>query len=277
MSVERKLGQYPISIATSSAIESLMGIHPDRREASPPIKNFRKVYINLRTLFRNLIGCLPSDQAYPEPDLLETILDEMSTIQGILKQAAHVDVIYYLANNSSHYELFPLSKPRQLKTFKQQDYELRETWVVKQAVLHTSSEMKVDVHQGEFDVEYNANPSVILTHITMDLLGASKCTDMTLLESHTGRLKRETEWYTKYYDSKNLPVLPFRLDFMSVFGDSTYFSPMPVKYRRALTDLALKYNWNAITTSDRIFLCAEKIEPPELRQEFFTKILKRKI
>ncbi len=100
------------------------------------------------------------------------------------------------------------------------------------------------------------NPkSLILTHYAFVLLSAKAFAELVLVESHTGTLKDRTLWYTKYMNGKTLPILPFREDFLQIFGDSETFRPADAKLRKEIIELAKKYHWNATTTSDRIRYC----------------------
>ena len=59
----REKGQLPISIASSLAIESALGIMESdepgyKPPASPPLLDYDAIWINLRTLFRNLHGSM---------------------------------------------------------------------------------------------------------------------------------------------------------------------------------------------------------------------------
>ena len=59
--INRTIGQFPISIATSLAIESALGVHPDIPVTGVPVEKYNAIYINVRTLIRNFIGSLEKD------------------------------------------------------------------------------------------------------------------------------------------------------------------------------------------------------------------------
>jgi hypothetical protein len=93
--------------------------------------------------------------------------------------------------------------------------------------------------------------ALMLTHYAFDL-GSKAFRKLALLESHTGVVKERHQWYTKYHNGKELAQIPFREDFLPIFGDSEHFRPMSLGVRRALMDLAKQYNWSQITTFDKI-------------------------
>lgn len=57
----RTKGQFPISIATSLALEGLFGILEDNKDPNPPWPDYTDLIINVRTLFRNLLGSIEDE------------------------------------------------------------------------------------------------------------------------------------------------------------------------------------------------------------------------
>ena len=51
----RTIGQFPLSIATSLAMEAAFGIYPDRPETKEPILKYDTLWVNVRTIFRNIM------------------------------------------------------------------------------------------------------------------------------------------------------------------------------------------------------------------------------
>jgi hypothetical protein len=58
----REMGQLPVSIGTSLALESVTGILPEHETDDPDIHKFDSLWVNVRTLFRNIVASIPSDQ-----------------------------------------------------------------------------------------------------------------------------------------------------------------------------------------------------------------------
>ena len=55
--INREQGKYPISIATSLAMEGLFGIHDNiPPQSSLPVTNCDAVAVNARTIVRNILG-----------------------------------------------------------------------------------------------------------------------------------------------------------------------------------------------------------------------------
>jgi hypothetical protein len=105
---------------------------------------------------------------------------------------------------------------------------------------------------------------LMLTHFAFDLL-ARNFPQMSLLESHTGKIKTKHQFYTKYHDGKNLQNIPFYCGLMQVFGDSEHFRPMQKGVRDTILAIADKYSWSQVTTSAKVRAGLETIQDPYLR------------
>ena len=91
----RRKGQLPLSVATSIAIESLLNMTPTE-DASPhvrvpkgdrkPIVDFKELWINLRTLLRNIDGAIDPDisnDASPR-DYYKVVLEEIQILENLI-------------------------------------------------------------------------------------------------------------------------------------------------------------------------------------------------
>jgi hypothetical protein len=107
---------------------------------------------------------------------------------------------------------------------------------------------------------------LLLTHYPYDLFSSRRFMSMTLLESHTGRLKEKALWHTKYHEGRSLAMIPFREDLIQVFGDAELFAPMRIDLRRELIEVAQKMQWNPTTTYGRIALGVDLIRNPYARE-----------
>ena len=84
----RTIGQFPLSIATSLAMEAAFGIYPDRPETKEPILKYDTLWVNVRTIFRNIMGSLEkefADRVTP-PMLANTLNEEMMFISKNLAE-----------------------------------------------------------------------------------------------------------------------------------------------------------------------------------------------
>ena len=268
---------YPLSIATSLAISALAGTHPDLPPSpQPPILSYQALWINLRTLFRNLYGSLDKES---QTSLLGghysgTLLEEMQTLEAIIRELnPQTKVFYYVNNLPDLQHQYPRANLRLDSTPKQIDYTNTMVGALQQLMTLAKAHLKTQptLFKGELrsDQPYR---SALLTHYAFDLTTAPKLGEVDLLESHTGRLKPASQWYTKYYQGRDLPMIPFRAGFLPLFGDDTLFRPMPKPAREMVVALAEKYHWTSVTTRERIQFCLQQLPDPWLKAVLLTMI-----
>lgn len=250
---QRTLGFFQLSVATSLAIESAVGIHPDLPPPrSMPIRQFKEVWINLRTLYRNIMGAMSKDiaAAIAAPDVAQIMIEEMRIIPDMLGHYAGypVTVKYYFNNLNRLEHKYPEAHLRKDTTPRQQQYTQTLGDVIK-ILLHNYPQEFMVVND---QLPGNAVSTLIITHVVYDLLSEKNFGNLVLLESHTGRIKPKALWYTKYYDGKTLSMIPFTEELLQVFGDIETFHPLDVKLRKAIIELATHRHWSSVTTRARI-------------------------
>lgn len=266
---ERTIGQLPLSVATSLAIESALGIHPEIQVTEAPIKHYTEFWVNLKTLYRNMVGSL-------QPDALNMVLgvpmgeeirSEMDRIDSVIGDEYGVKVVYYACNYNHLQTSHPNARLRMDTTAKQKLFTktmidaLQHVITAEQPPAHLKIESRVRV----FDREIKPKTSVktlILTHVPLDLCSAKHFGELTLLESHTGAIKEKAQWYTKYLNGKDLARIPFREDLLQIFGDNETFHPYPIEQRRELLEVAENYKWTSLTTLDKIRYSIEQLKNP---------------
>jgi hypothetical protein len=255
----RMVGQYPLSIATSLAIESAMGIHPEIPVESPPIKKFEELWVNIRTLFRNFLGALPKDavKAMPPREIAQALLQEMEQIVSIV---APTRVVFYVSNYAGIEHKYRHGVIRRDTTDNQRIYTAIQIETIEELL---KMQPQLELYGYELKLEPPRKARVlILTHYPYDLLSYKNFSELTLLESHTGAIKERAQWYTKYLHGKELPMIPFREDLIQVFGDAEHFRPGDPKLRKALIEVAQKYNWSAVSTYDKLLYGIEQLPNP---------------
>lgn len=270
---ERAVGeQFPLSIATELAIESACGTHPEIPVNVAPILNVDQLWVNVRTLIRNFMGALDKDTARAIVPVIvaQSIVEEMDTIESVIAQYSNrrTKVVFYFSNYKGLEQRYPNAKIRGDTTAIQK----AKTEMVK-GVVGNLLKMIPDKIVG-FDLRignastHNAN-TMILTHYAYDLISHREFKDLVLLESHTGSIKGKAQWYTKYYNGKELAMMPFREDLLQVFGDSETFAPLDIKLRKELIELATEKRWSATTTTDKI-----KANLREMKNQFAAEMLR---
>lgn len=253
---QRAVGQYPLSIATSLALEGLAGIYEDRPENPPPILKYEQLWVNLRTLFRNFMGSLEKSLAemMDAGEAAETLSEEMKYVEDIVRELnPHCKVMFYVSNYSGMEAKYPKATLRMDTTSRQKVFSSVATACLKELIDKHREDENFFVFQRKLEkVDEGMHVGVILTHYAYDLLSAKLFKRLDLIESHTGIIKGKALWYTKYYQGKDLVMIPFREDMIQIFGDNESFHPMDVRLRREIIEIATTYNWTQLTTTERI-------------------------
>lgn len=263
----RAVGQYPLSIATSLAIESAAGIHPDIIVDKPPVQEVKQLWINVRTLYRNLLGSLDKSTAMgADPGTFaDAIAAEMDAITSIIaiESEGLTDVVFYFSNYAGMEAKYKHAQLRRDNTLKQKEYAL---------ILKKTMELLLKRHPDDikgYDLKIKRSEkhsAMILTHFAYDLVSAKEFASLVLLESHTGHIKPRAQWASKYENGKELSMMPFREDLLQVFGDKQHFIPLDLKVRKELVEIAIKYHWNAVSTYDKLMYGISQMKNPFARE-----------
>lgn len=265
----RAMGQYPVSIATSLALEAFMGMD-ESGNTSPdaPCNKYDALWINLYTVTRNFYNALGVGKREIKIDeFVEGLCAELR----LIKQIIPIEVVYYLMDYSDLPRLYPHAEFRTENTPKQElDNHLQES-----AIRGLLSELK---EQPYFEIQrYRTRLGnqvldqqvAVLTHYAVDLLSAKRFSKMDLLESHTGTIKGESEWYTKYANGRELHRMPFNEKLLQIFGDQVMFKTIP-KPKKKLIELAEKYRWTPFTTLSKINMNVDT-----LKDDWFKAVFRR--
>lgn len=250
---ERTLGQLPLSIATSLAIETIIGIHPENKVTKLPILEYNQLWINLKTLFRNFEGALHKESSTTTKETADGLLEEIDKIKEIISEYSNgkTKVIFYVSNYKDMESAYKHASIRGDTTVLQKDMTDR----YKKSIGYVLKTHEHDPDFRVFDRKLKGDKLsdvLILTHIPYDLISYREFHKLVLLESHTGKLKEKSLWYTKYLNGSNLAIIPFREDLLQVFGDKETFKPMNIDVRNDIIALAEKYRWSSATTTDKI-------------------------
>lgn len=296
---ERVKGQLPISIATSRAIEGLLGILTDTPDTetplkryaqaavnafnkakqfinihvgesnidpvTAPIKDYDELWINFRTLFRNIIGSLKAEEIslISPSEYATVVMEELAIIKSvIMDQGFMVDVQCYAATYKSIAGFYSNGIQKGIKTEKQKFLANLENKTI-EAVLQILGEDNEMLTPVNVTIKTGGKRVVLLSHYPIDLLNLGKPSALALIESHTGVLKKQQHWHTKLNGGKDLPRIPFDKMTVQLFGDTGgLFSPYPKEYRQMLIKIAEQYQWTATTSKHRILQCVELAREP---------------
>lgn len=258
----RSLGQYPLSIGTSLAFESITGIHPDNKIEFSEVAHYKDLFCNILTLFRNIVGSLQKGEIdFVKPtDVASVIIQEMDVIDQILVNELrnHARSVFYIAD----YQSYMAKMARTKANIKQDvtDIQKRYTELLHKSVLEviktTKQSNRIFLAKDYIDPRMLPQPrhtkALIVTHIAYDLCSRTNFDELDLLETHTGKIKKYNQFHTKYTNGKTLPMIPFMKGFLPVFGDSEFFSPMGIRDRNEIIELAKEMRWTSVTTKAKI-------------------------
>lgn len=270
--LSRPLGQFPISISSSLAFEGLFGIHEDH--PTPPSQpapwvGYEFLHINVRTLIRNCFNSLPSQNAYTASvyEMTEIVAEEINIIKQMLKDKItdkRFKFAFYLPSYENLERVFPHATLRGVTTEKQKFYAALEDTVLKKLLDHFV--MGTVIHEAiQIQTTMGRGRALMLSHYPIDVLTA-KYKNYEVLESHTGRIKKQHELTNKLRTAKD-SGLPFDVMTLQMFGDTAdLFKPAALNVRRTTLKIADKFNWNETTTKDRILANIKMMNEPYLEE-----------
>lgn len=250
---------FPVSIATSLAIEGIFGILEDKPHNPPPADQLDEIVINFRTLFRNMTGSMDRETAdkLNADDYATGLIEEMTLIRSIVndRSGGRIKVWYYVASYASLNKLHPYALVKPANTPKQQYYAAMENKTIEVVMKRLGKDndmLKI------FDVTIVGNPvrTALISNYPLDLLNFQRARELVLVESHTGTVKPKAQWYTKLKGGKDMPYMPFNIMTIQMFGDTgSLFQPQTTSNQNRLRELAQRYKWTQATGKDRIMQC----------------------
>lgn len=196
----------------------------------------------------------------PPEQIANALKEEMDMIPTITREVAPlVKVRYYINELIGLESLYPGARLRVENTPKQKEFRVLQDTVL-EGFLDHAEQIGISLYVRTITPELPTK-SLMLTHMPYDLLSRKHFADLDLVESHTGAIKKYAQFYTKFFDGKNLPMIPFREDMIQIFGDKETFQPLQSRFRRATVELALKDRWTPVTTTDKIKFGVKTLDP----------------
>jgi len=274
----RSVGSLPLSIGTSLAIEALADRQdPDTGKTIPAPEHPDVLWVNLRTLIRNIHGAIENRDVRgllaPE-DFIDVAYQECSFLVSHLKEITRekTTVVFYYSDPYDIEKIFPHANikqrtPKGAVTAAAQYAAIED---LASELLHERLSVEgLDSRKFGTLIKGDSKTAFIITHCPIDLLAEKDFLSFTLLESHTGRLKLRPDWNTKLSKLDGIERLPFNELTLQVFGDSsTFLSPMPQTFKKTLLQIAEKYNWTPLTTREKISYGLSTIDDPTVRVVF---------
>jgi hypothetical protein len=199
--------------------------------------------------------------------LAEAMISEMEVLHDAIRTLqSTVQVFFYVNNYPDLVRQFPHAQFRTDNTPLQKHYAAIMVSTLELVMTQAKKVMKTPPAFFRGDLQASQMMKTLLvTHYAWDLTSAKYLGDTELIESHTGKIKPPSQWYTKYYQGKDYPMIPFRRGFLPIFGDDTLFRPFPKAARESIVELAVKYDWTNVTSLDRLRLGLDQLSDKYLK------------
>lgn len=268
---QRTTSAFALSVGTSLAMESIFigerePIDPDRViPQKVNILDYQEFWINLSTLFRNIHGSITREESLrvSPREWLSVLEEEVDQIRILIAHQSNnrVKPIFYASQYQNFENKYPHARIRKLNTDNQRLYFDLHQQILTEFAKNYAKEPWLKLFSDKLRTD-NKPKALLLSHIPYDLLSVKQFTDLHLIESHTGLLRKPATWYTKYFDGKNLPPMPFVEGLLQIFGDKEHFSVKDLKMKRELVELAQTCRWTPATTRDKILFDIDKLNNP---------------
>jgi len=266
---------FPLAIPTSIAFESYFEhqkamYDPNRVIAKPhsPIETFTDFHINIDTLIRNLFGSLPmSPEQARLSDLTIDINAELDYILDFLDHTNRdINVSFY--SSRLKYIIGDKKLMRRLRIPKSPKVVAIRTMMAKLSSM-VIKRPDVTVYDNYLIPETNSK-CLVLTHLAYDLIEYMNTSKFILVESHTGKSKDPTDFYSKLAPTAKLDmsVIPLTRSTLRVFGDSLILKSAPYASKISVYHLAMEKRWG-LRTSDTIIKTDIRKNSPDVYGELF--------
>lgn len=237
---QRELGTVPLSIGTSVPVEFLM--------RNPELaKDGYRLFVNVRTLIRNLFASLPTaQQDFITPTAAAaTILEEIQQLKHLVP--AFEPTVYLLEYRDLN-RLLPRSILRPPQTIKQKIHQSQQNDIIR-VLTHKPSPLLSNFSGSQIPVKPGTR-GLLITHYAVDLMSYPSFSSLKLVESYTGAIKDRSEWHTKLTGGRNNERIPFTGVSLTVFGDNgVLLKPYSIQERNQVKKVAEKLKWTSVTSS----------------------------
>lgn len=259
----RTTTSFGVSIGTGLLLEAMFDPIVERYDPDRPIpprvevRKYPYWLINVYTLIRNILTSLttPIERDAIDPNtfasvIMKTLQEEIMVIRGLVSTLeVHNDWLQlWVPKYTTLIKLFNAGKD--ISDLKYVNKNIEAFKLYAPLVDKISYISKVEP-QGSYKFSSVYKQALITTSFPLDLLQSNY---LTLLESHTGILKDNHLWYTKYHPvgKQDLSRLPMSDIVFYILGDDHLVKGCSITVKRELLSLAETKNWSYRTTRDKI-------------------------
>lgn len=248
----RNIGDSGLSVGTHIPIERIFPKqfkpYGDIEPTTDVIKlsKYSFVFFNALTLLRNILGSFvykDKDTVIAKNDIGSLLVNEIEILKNLFEDKNYV----YLPNYDKVLKVLNSNKKTDITT-KDQQHNLYYS-MLKGMV--KSKHIRPYIDSIDHVLPKPSGDVLVFTSYPIDLLNRGR---FSLLESNTGKVKTEKDFYTKFHSlgKEDLSDIPFTIETVYMFGTSNLIKPLPLNTRREIYKISKEKHWTYKTTSERI-------------------------
>lgn len=267
--VERTTGSSGISIGTHLMLESLFPNQLEPYDATREvtyvdIKKYDIHIYNIYTIVRNIVNSI-TDNTKPEvflfsKDFTNILEKEIELISSVYTK---IQPVLFYPNYTDIYKHYNKNKDINI-TLRHKEHSL-----IRDSLIKVFKNTSIDCINNPTsyklkNIKLLKDKSVLITtNLPVDLFNISYIPKLTLLESHTGKLKTKHTFNTKYRKTgkEDLTNLPYVEEILYILGDNNLVFPSSLELRHTLLECSKKGNWTSLTTRDKVIHDISKHSP----------------
>ncbi len=265
---DRTTSSFGLSIGTAIFMENIFGMDNNsydnlRKYVPINIDTYKYHYINVFTLLRNIYTAVDSKSLdivlnnQKHKNVILKVLYEEFEIINQLYNGKKCEVVYFLPDYDKVTNKTFLNVNKKISR-KEQIY-LNSKSLTKE-ISSEIEKMNVHVLEDTHKLEKTNEKIVLTTHIIPDLLNYVYVKNLVLLESHTGVIKKISEFNTKYLKSKQYDNLrlPFNEVLLRLIGDNLILEAPMVNFRKEIGSISIDNKWTPVTTETKVVIDLKK-------------------
>jgi len=257
---ERETSSFMVSVGTGLMLESLFDTTSARIDESRTIdkidvNKYTIHYYSVLTLVRNIMSSIKNIKVfladrYSHKHILKALKEEINIIAALYSDTMCTPILYI--PDYTNYHKYKISDQEHNITNKMRLNEY--TIECAKLLLKDNQELDMVMLSGDVTLPRDNKDILITTHRAYDLLNYKRIPNLTLIESHTGKLKDNKEFNTKYHSLGKYPktVFPFTEHLLHFLGDDTMVKPLKFTIRSLLYSIAVENKWTPYTSDTKI-------------------------
>lgn len=252
----RTLGASGLSIGTHLALETIFKdyliIYDEKREfETEDVSKYKYHVWNLYTIIRNIINsCNIKDYkiVLEDKNFLSILQDEITILSGQYESTDCKPLLFY-PDYKEIYKNYNAGKEVHTTVIYQEHLDIRDKLNKLEKKLGSINEGK-DYKLPKLEVK-TTDKILITTNLPVDLFNHYP---LTLLESHTGKIKHKEDFNSKYHvlGKQDISMLPYVEEILYLMGDRNIVATTSLKIRRTLLERAITGNWTVRTTREKV-------------------------